>query len=530
MRTKDVWNGTLFLLTFAAVLAAGCATFDAVSRAPAVSESADGVHKVAVDWSVEHQVIDNFGASDCWRFQMIGAWSLENRNRLADLLFSTTEGIGLSCWRFNLGAGKDPGKIGNVSRTAETFEVAEGEYDWSRQASEQWFLGAAKARGVDQFVAFVNSPPTRMTRNGLSHCSPDLGTTNLKEGYEGQFARYLADILKHFRDHPDASRRIDFDWVSPVNEPQWDWNGQSQEGNRASNADIKTIILALGTELEQQGLDTKILGVESGHMADMRAQAAFTTLQYREKYGDYLDEFCGNPEVNKYLGNVIGWHSYQCDLLPRLFLWQRRKLGEKLQEYPGWRFWQTEYCVMQGPEGAGGGGRDLGMKTALDVARVIHHDLVLTNVSAWQWWTALSTADYKDGLIYTDYGKEGDPETIYPAKLLWVFGNYARFIRPGAKRVELQGADDLYGLLGSAYKSAAGDDIAIVFINMAETKATVSLKLEGLPAGTVVKSFTPHVTSENDDLRAYPAVDGGAAYVVPGRSAVTLVGTLSTSS
>ena len=63
---------------------------------------AAGGQQVTVDLSLEHQVIDNFGASDCWRFQKIGAWSEESKNRVADLLFSQTEGIGLSCWRTSL--------------------------------------------------------------------------------------------------------------------------------------------------------------------------------------------------------------------------------------------------------------------------------------------------------------------------------------------------------------------------------------------------------------------------------------------
>jgi putative NADH-flavin reductase len=62
-------------------------------------------------------------------------------------------------------------------------------------------------------LAFVNSPPAR---NGLTNATKGLGATNFKPGYEGQFARYLADILRHFRD----AERIDFTYVSPVNEPQ----------------------------------------------------------------------------------------------------------------------------------------------------------------------------------------------------------------------------------------------------------------------------------------------------------------------
>ncbi|MGC4050951.1 MAG: glycoside hydrolase [Paludibaculum sp.] len=93
-----------------------------------------------------YQRIDNFGASDCWTMQKLASWSLQSRERVADLLFSQSKGIGLSCWRFNIGGGVNP-KITHPWRSPETFEVSEGQYDWTRQAGERWFLGAAKARG-----------------------------------------------------------------------------------------------------------------------------------------------------------------------------------------------------------------------------------------------------------------------------------------------------------------------------------------------------------------------------------------------
>src|SRR5512141_705244 len=99
-----------------------------------------------INADVEHQIIENFGASDCWSMQKLGLWSPAAKERVADLLFSQTKGIGLSCWRFNVGGGINP-QIGNPWRTVETFEVAQGKYDWTRQAGERWFLAAAKARG-----------------------------------------------------------------------------------------------------------------------------------------------------------------------------------------------------------------------------------------------------------------------------------------------------------------------------------------------------------------------------------------------
>src|SRR3990172_9393735 len=139
---------------------------------------------VKMDLGKEYQTIDNFAASDCWSMQKIGAWALPQKERVADLLFSVDKGIGLSAWRFNIGGGMNP-YINHSWRTVETFEVEQGVYDWSRQEEERWFLQAAKERGVDQLIAFVNIPPRRMTRNGRTHCSDGLGSTNLKDGLEG---------------------------------------------------------------------------------------------------------------------------------------------------------------------------------------------------------------------------------------------------------------------------------------------------------------------------------------------------------
>ncbi len=525
MKLKAFLHRSFIMFALAAVGGTGCAAPGAASRAQDASIPAAAVHHVVLDWSIEHQVIDNFGASDCWRMQKLGGWSEESKNRVADLLFSPSRGIALSAWRFNLGGGLAHEHMGADSwRTVETFEVAEGEYDWTRQAEERWFLGAAKARGVEQFIAFSNSPPGRMTRNGRTFASDSEGSSNLKDGFEGQFARYLADITQHFNENSDESQRIGFDWISPINEPQWPWIGGGQEGCRASNEDIKAIVIALHKELRDRGLETNILVPESGVLYGMHNENAGLTKLYGEKHGDYLDDFCNDPAVNEKLGNVLCAHSYLIDRVPQKLVPQREKFREAFLNYPGWRYWQTEYCVMKGPNGEGGRPRDLTMKTALDVVRVVHCDLTICNASAWQWWTAVSQCDYKDGLVYTDYRKSGDEETIYASKLLWAFGNYSRFVRPGARRIGMTGADDLYGLMGSAYTDAAREKLILVFVNVAETKKVVSLEVKGLSGREEVEEFTPFVTSEANNLTEHAPIDMGKPYTVPARSVVTLVG------
>lgn len=158
----------------------GCAIAVALVFAawPARAEEPVAVH--VVDLARTYQTIDHFGASDCWTIRILASWSREVRAQVADLLFSPDRGIGLTLWRFNLGAGLQPGRIRDPLRTTESFEVAKGRYDWSRMKTERWMLLAAKKRGVERFHAFAISPPPRMTRNGFVNADAGPHTTNLR--------------------------------------------------------------------------------------------------------------------------------------------------------------------------------------------------------------------------------------------------------------------------------------------------------------------------------------------------------------
>jgi len=482
-----------------------------VISASLVIQAQDQIH---IDASVEYQTIDNFGASDCWSFQKIGAWYTAQKERVADLLFSRDKGIGLSAWRFNIGGGINTTTISHPWRTVETFEVAQSEYDWTQQEEERWFLQAAKDRGVDQFIAFVNSPPARMTRNSYTNCTDGLGSTNLKPGYEAQFATYLVDILKHFRDEWE----IEFDYISPVNEPQWGWNEDSnQEGNRAANEDIKAIVSALHAELGEQGVNTKISVTESGNLQSWYEEVGSMSAKYGKTYGKYLLEFAGDSEIKHMLSDHLGGHSYWSDRLSGQLVEDRQALYLRLIPYlnSGWTYWITEYCILDGPEGEGGHGRDLTIKTALDVARVIHYDLTILKASAWQWWTAVSPEDYKDGLIYTNYKDNPQSQSIIESKLLWAVGNYSRYIRPGSTRVLLDGADDKYGLMGSAYLNPERSCLIIVFVNAGYSDETIRLDIAGLDSSFSIAEYTPYITSDEvgDDLREGTAVNADSVYI-----------------
>ena len=184
---------------------------------------------VRVDVNKTYQVIDNFGASDAWSCQFAGNWPEADKNAMANWLFSmdtlpngSPTGIGLSLWRFNIGAGSAQqgagGGIKDEWRRAESFMEKNQRYNWQRQQGQLWFLKAAQQRGVKQFLGFFNSPPVQFTRNGKAYA--DSGRCNIAPGQYSAFAGYAAEVIKHIQQNTG----IALDYISPVNEPQWDWS------------------------------------------------------------------------------------------------------------------------------------------------------------------------------------------------------------------------------------------------------------------------------------------------------------------
>ena len=111
-------------------------------------ESEDALRVFTIHTEDEHQTIHNFGASDAWSVQFVGEhWPLDKREKMADLLFSTgfdshgnPEGIGLSLWRFNIGAGSarqgEESGIADPWRRSESFLSADSTYDWGKQKNK----------------------------------------------------------------------------------------------------------------------------------------------------------------------------------------------------------------------------------------------------------------------------------------------------------------------------------------------------------------------------------------------------------
>lgn len=251
--------------------------------------------------------------------------------------------------------------------------------------------------------------------------------------------------------------------------------------------------------------------------------------------GYEIQSFFSPDSTATYLGDLenvprlMAGHSYWTNTPVETMKQTRIALNDTLTKY-GVDFWQSEVCIMSNDEEIGGGhGYDRTMKTALYVARIMHHDLVYANARSWQWWRAVG-GDYKDGLLFQYRDPATGNDTIVDSRLLWTLGNYSRFIRPGATRIDISSTDkagnimpdsatDPYGLMLSAYLNADGS-VVIVVINYSDREQTFSLRL---PTGkhTLTRSY---LTSDTGDYRLKPFpvhITDGSTLSIPARSVIT---------
>lgn len=492
------------------------------------------------------QTMESFGASDAWQCNFIGKnWPSDKRNKIADLLFSNEldaegnpKGIGLSLWRFNLGAGStEQGNASDISdewRRTECFTTDGVSYDMTKQAGQVWFMKAAKERGVAKLLAFTNSAPVYLTQNGKAHASIKE-FYNLKEGKMPELADFWATSLDKLK----TEHGLTIDYVSPFNEPQYNWDGSGQEGSPATNANIYSFVNVLSPKLQAKGLGAKIVVGEAGAYEPL-----YKTVSGIESRSNQIDYFFGANSAKNIAGlsnvkKTISAHSYWQAWPLNEMISSRQSAASRVQSIGGLSLWSSEYCVLESPgtselPGGAGPGRDLGIQLALWTARIVSTDIAIGGVTSWQWWTAISRGDYKDGLIHVDDGaSNGAGNTDYckndgfirDSKTLWALGNFSFFVKPGMVRVlipELDNAAATTDVMLTAYKDTATKKLVIVAVNISKSAKTYKLNLAG--GALTDNKFTPYTTSETLSLKKGAAVDA-TNFEIPAKSIVTYVGT-----
>lgn len=469
----------LFVLAAAITLITGCSTKDQTAgelleetkTTPEVSiepeqENPDGVKegedveensiRLTIHPEETHQILESFGTSGCWWSQYVGGWDNEYkdtgksvREEIARLLFDKETGIGLTCYRYNIGAGSKESGNGiywDTNRRAASFETAPFTYDWNRDKNAVWFLNKAVEFGVEEVVFFCNSPLERLTINGTAQVSKGEKSNLAPENYD-DFARYVLDVTEHF-----VEEGIPVRFVSPINEPQWDWY-EGQEGCHYEPGKIAGVYRAFLTELESRpGLkDVELSGPESG---EWKGDAiAYTSALL-------------NDSVLKEHFTTIDNHSY----------WSDRASKEAFKRWmdanhPEVKLRMSEWCEMVN-------GSDVTMDSAIHLAQVLAEDLTVLDVVSWQNWVAVAPGGYRDGLIYVNAEKK----LFNPLKRLWGYGNYSRYIRSGYQRIGVETGKDGKALSPVVFTGTGENgrkELVAVFINESKEKQKITLDISG---------------------------------------------------
>ncbi len=437
-----------------------------------------GAVAVTIDAAERHQHIEGFGASGAWWPTWVKDYPKADQDRLLRLLF-TDEGADLSIYRYNIPAGEGD-SIYHPERRTPTIETAPGKYDFDADAVGIGYLRDIRALGVEHFVLFANSPPARLTINGLTSGGPN-GGANLKEGAAGEFASYLADVTEHLKQELDLPHVT----LSPINEPQWTWgrDWRGQEGCHYNPQQAAVAVRAVIDEVKRREMDVKIEAPESGAWqgSDRYAKALFS-----------------DPVIRETLDS-LAVHSYWSG--PN----KKRNLTNWMKEnYPEKNLAMTEYCEMRSVH-------DTGMEGALHMAKVMHEDLTIGSVVTWQWWLAIAAGGYGDSLIYAS----SEEKKIEVTRRLWVLGHYSRFVRPGYQRVGV--GHEAGNVMASAYLSPDNDQLALVMTNPTDEQ----IHVKPVAKQSEYKAPTQYwVTDESVAMEEREAEAG--VVVLPARSIATI--------
>ena len=444
---------------------------------------ASGATLVKVDPAARRQTFEGWGTSLCWWANHVGSWSASARNAVVDALVDPSSGLGYNVFRYNIGGGDDPShhhmrQWGDIPG----FEPSKGTWDWTADANQRAVLQQVVSRvGSGVIVeAFSNSPPYWMTKSGCTSGNTD-GSNNLKDSSYADFADYLTEVAKHYRD----SWGVTFRTLEPLNEPVASWwkaNGD-QEGCHFDVANQQQIVKAVASSLTAKGLtDTTVSASDENSIDDaVKGLQSFDTTA-----------LAGLSQMNT--------HSYSGSSTSRASL---RALATK----DGKRLWQSE----TGPLSV-----TLNDTTdaALFMAGRIMTDLRDLQPNAWVDWQFGDPSQNWATVTLND-----SQQTWAPLKRFYMQAGFSRFIRPGAVMLALSGPDMVAAL------AADGQSIAVVIRN-GDASASESFTFDLTPLDAVGAQVSAYRTSRSENLATLPAIPidkWSFTVTLPATSVTTLV-------
>lgn len=402
------------------VAIAVCIAMSTLSLCPLPAQAAKTIVVSPDDtYAINNGVFEGWGTSLCWWANRVG-YSDSLAQQCADTFFGD-DGLRLNIARFNIGGGDDPSH-NHITRTDSNMpgytEYKNGQvtYNWNADANQRNVLKRCiEAAGDDMIVEmFSNSPPYWMCKSGCSTGNKTASQNNLKDDCYDDFAEYLAEVCKHYRDEWG----IDIQSVEAMNEPYTNYWGAYSPKQEGCHFDIgnseSTIILELQKSMAKRGMEDVIICGTDETAIDVQIDA------YKALSAD------AKKAISR-----IDTHSY----------WGSKRTELKnLALAEGKNLWMSEV------DGNGEAGQNAGaMAPGLWLSERITADCNGLNASAWILWQVIDkhvcAAGYlgkKDsGMVDMTKGFWGtavadhDQNKIVLSKKYYCFGQYTRYIRPG---------------------------------------------------------------------------------------------------
>ena len=317
----------------------------------------------------------------------------------------------------------------------------------------------AQARGARVWSS-PWSPPADFKDSGTVDGGSFLSTFNQP------YAEQLADFVLNMK----TNYQVDLYAISVQNEPDFTTTAYQSCGWTAQQ--IHDFVPYLSQALSNNGVgSTKIMIAESANW-DFSLTA----------------DAMSDPVTSNMVGILAG-HDYN-------YAWGQVYSGDK-------PLWETEVSGFASFDGS--------IADGLFWANYIHSFMTVAQANSFNYWWLVPEGADNQGL--TDISGN-------PAKRMYVFGQFSRFVRPGYYRI---GAFNNAGTSISAYKDPGSANFAIVAINPNADSVTQIFNLANFTAGFV----TPWITDDTRSLAmqaVIPVTNASFSYALPPQSVVTFVG------
>ena len=451
---------------------------------------------VTLDPLVEHHVFEGWGTSICWWGNIISQYPQQTRDSIMDLLFDTTDGLGLSIVRYNIGGGDNPSHTHmGVGKMMEGFKANESApYDWSRDAGQRWVVAAAKERIPSEWFiaeAFSNSPPHWMTVSGCASGGSG-GSNNLKSDYYAQFADYLTSVVKHFNDEWGVFFRT----LEPMNEPDiaWTVNG-GQEGCSFSHENQAKLIRVVKNKIDEKQLATKIAAPDGSSYG--------ATITAYNSYDDTVKSYVYQINTHGYFGGS------RTDLQTA-----SRRDGKRLwaseidgsgAEYPFDQWTHNHNDIVP----------------ALDIANRIIRDLRDLKAHGWVFWQIIESEQAQTslnknwGCIHADFN---GGNRYHITKKYYALLQFSNFIRPFSRMISINNNDAV------AFLSPEQDQLIIVQRNASNAAVSYDYRLSNfLHIGPTASVWRSSATENFKKVNDLSVVNGTLSASSPAQSITTYI-------